>query len=71
MECTAECELRETERQVVMDATISDRKQLMENAVMHRQPVQLSESGGDVITFSLLRHDPSSCVRYGLCACNH
>ena len=53
-----------------MDGTISDRKQLTENAVVHRQPVQLSENGGDVITFSLPRHDSSSCVRYGLCACN-
>ena len=34
-----------------MDGTTSDRKQYVENTVMHRQTVQLSESGGDMITF--------------------
>ena len=43
-----------------MDKTMSDRKQLMENMVMHRHPMQLSESGDDMITFSLPHHDPSS-----------
>ena len=33
-----------------MDGTTGDRTWLVENAVMHGQPVQLSESGGDVIT---------------------
>ena len=45
-----------------MDGTIKDRKQLMENMVMHRQPVELFESRGDVIMFSLPHHEPSSCV---------
>ena len=49
------------EWQVLMDGT-SDRKQLMENTVTHRKPVQLSERRGDVITFSTPHHDPSSCV---------
>ncbi len=47
--------LREIEWQVFVHGTISDRKQLMENAVTHRQPVELS-----VIMFSLSHHDPSS-----------
>ena len=34
-----------------LDGTISDRKQLVEITAMHRQPVQLSESGCGVITF--------------------
>ena len=34
-----------------MDGSTSDRKQLIENTVMHRHPVQLSQSGGDVFTF--------------------
>ena len=46
----------------LLDRMISDRKQLMKNTVMHRQPVQLPESGGDKITLSLPHHDPSSCV---------
>ena len=45
-----------------MDGTISDRKQLMENTVTHRKPVELSESRGDVIKFSLPHHDPSGCI---------
>ena len=45
-----------------MDETISDRKQLMENTVKHRQPVELAENKDDVITFFLPHHDPSSCV---------
>ena len=49
-----------------MDGTISDRKQLMENTVTHRKPVELSESRGDVVTSSLPHHDPSSCVLYCL-----
>ena len=54
--------LREIEWQVFMGGTVSDRKQLMENTVTHRKPVQLSEKKGDVITFSLPHHDLSSCV---------
>ena len=34
----------------------------MENTVTDRKPVQLSESMGEVITFSLLHHNRSSCV---------
>ena len=45
-----------------VDGTVCGRKQLMENAATHRQPVQLSESGGDVITPSLPQHDPRRCV---------
>ena len=45
-----------------MDETISDRKQLMENTVTHRQPVELAENKDDVITFSLPYHVASSCV---------
>ena len=41
-------ELREIEWHVFMDRTISHTKQFTENTVMYRQPVQLSESGGDV-----------------------
>ena len=37
-------------------------KQLMENTVTHKKLVELSESRGDVITFFLPHHDPSSCV---------
>ena len=48
-----------------VDGMISDRKQLMENMAMHRQPVELSESGGDVITFLLPHHNPTSCVLAG------
>ena len=33
-----------------MDGTTGDRKRLVENAVMHGQPVQISESGGHVLT---------------------
>ena len=37
-----------------MDGTISDREQhMMKSKIMHRQPVQLSESGGDVIQYEL------------------
>ena len=46
-------ELKEIEWQVFMDGTISDRKPLMENTFMQRQPVELSESRGNVITFLL------------------
>ena len=52
----------EIQLRVFMDGMIRERKQLMENAVMHRQPVQLSERWGDVIRFSPSRHDHSSCV---------
>ena len=45
-----------------MDGTINDRKQLLENTVTHRQPVELSESRGDVLTFSVPHHSPSSCA---------
>ena len=43
----------EIQLRVFMDGMIRERKQLMENAVMHRQPVQLSERWGDVIRFSV------------------
>ena len=38
-------ELRDIDWQIFMDETISDRKQLVENMVMRREPVQLSEGG--------------------------
>ena len=40
-----------SDTQVFMDGSTSDRKQLIENTVMYRHPVQLSQSGGDVFTF--------------------
>ena len=45
--------MREIDWQVFMDRTISHTKQFMEDTVMYRQPVQLSERGDDVVTFSL------------------
>ena len=52
----------EIQLRVFMDGMIRERKQLMENAVMHRQPAQLSERWRDVIRFSPSRHDHSSWV---------
>ena len=50
------------EWQVFMDRMICDTKQLMENMVTHRQPVQHSASGSDVITLSLPHHNPRTYI---------
>ena len=51
--------------QVFMDGTVNDRGQRVENSVMHRQPVQLSESVGELLRPRHLRSvgsNPKICV---------
>ena len=57
-------EWAQLEWQFSKDRTTHNRKQLMENTVMHRQPVQLSEREADASTimFSQPHHDHSCCV---------
>ena len=49
-------ELREVEWQVFMGRAINNRKWLLGNTVMHRQPAQLSESRADVIMIYSIAH---------------